>query len=137
MPFESTSDTGMLAVDTKVLVRLVARDDADQVSAAEDFVSKGAWVSHLVLAETIWVLDSVYELSRVQIATAVEMLLNHRDLTVQDTEVVTSALVHYRKRSAIAFSDCLVLEIARKAGHLPVGTFDRNFAKLDDVVLLR
>ena len=72
MPFESTSDTGMLAVDTNVLVRLVARDDADQVSAAEDFVNKGAWVSHLVLAETIWVLDSVYELSRVQIATAVE-----------------------------------------------------------------
>lgn len=137
MPFENTSDTGMRAVDTNVLVRLVARDDADQVSAAEDFISKGSWVSHLVLAETIWVLDSVYELSRVQIATAVEMLLNHRDLTVQDTEVVTSALVHFRKRSAVAFSDCLVLEIARKAGHLPVGTFDRDFAKLDDVVRLR
>ena len=127
----------MLAVDTNVLVRLVARDDADQVAAAEDFVSKGAWVSHLVLAETIWVLDSVYELSRVQIATAVEMMLNHRDLTVQDTEVVTSALVHFRRRSMVAFSDCLVLEIARKAGHLPVGTFDRNFAKLDDVRRLR
>jgi hypothetical protein len=32
----------MLAVDTNVLVRLVASDEADQVSAAEDFVSKGA-----------------------------------------------------------------------------------------------
>ena len=137
MLFESTSENGMLGVDTNVLVRLVARDDADQVAAAEDFVSKGAWVSHLVLAETIWVLDSVYELSRVQIATAVEMLLNHRDLTVQDTEVVNSALVHYRKRPTVAFSDCLVLEIARKAGHLPVGSFDRDFAKLDDVRHLR
>ena len=127
----------MLAVDTNVLVRLVARDDADQVAAAEDFVSRGAWVSHLVLAETIWVLDSVYELSRVQIATTVEMLLNHRDLTVQDTEVVNSALVHFRKRSMVAFSDCLVLEIARKAGHIPVGTFDREFAKLDDARRLR
>jgi predicted nucleic acid-binding protein len=29
------------------------------------------------------------------------------------------------------FSDCLVLEIARKAGHFPVGTFDRRLAKLD------
>lgn len=137
MPFESTSESGMLAVDTNVLVRLVARDDDDQVSAAEDFVGKGAWISHLVLAETIWVLDSVYELSRAQIATAVEMLLNHRDLTVQDTEVVNSALGHYRKRSTVDFSDCLVLEIARKVGHLPVGTFDRDFAKLDDVQRLR
>jgi predicted nucleic acid-binding protein len=31
----------------------------------------------------------------------------------------------------LGFSDCLVLEIARKAGHLPLGTFDRNLSKLD------
>jgi predicted nucleic-acid-binding protein len=123
----------MLAVDTNVLVRLLARDDADQVSAAEAFVSRGAWVSHLVLAETFWVLDSVYDLTRVQIATAIEMLLNHRELSLQDAEVVTAALDHYRRRPAVEFSDCLVLEIARKAGHLPVATFDRNFAKLNDV----
>jgi predicted nucleic-acid-binding protein len=123
----------MLAVDTNVLVRLLARDDANQVRAAEAFIAKGAWVSHLVLAETLWVLDSVYDLSRVQIATAVEMMLNHRELSLQDADVVSAALAHYRRRSAVEFSDCLVLEIARKAGHLPVATFDRNFAKLDDV----
>jgi predicted nucleic-acid-binding protein len=123
----------MLAVDTNVLVRLLARDDAEQVGAAEAFISRGAWVSHLVLAETFWVLHSVYDLSRAQIATAIEMLLNHRDLSLQDADVVTAALGHYRRRSAVDFSDCLVLEIARKAGHLPVATFDRNFAKLDDV----
>ena len=123
----------MLAIDTNVLVRLLTRDDADQVSAAEAFISKGAWISHLVLAETFWVLDSVYDLSRAQIATAVEMLLNHRELSLQDADVVTGALAHYRQRKAVEFSDCLVLEIARKAGHLPVGTFDRNFGGLRDV----
>ncbi len=127
----------MLAIDTNVLVRLVARDDADQVKAAEQFVGKGAWISLLVLAETLWVLESVYDLSRAQIATAVDMLLNHQDLSLQDAEVVASALLNYRSRPAVDFSDCLVLEIARKAGHLPVGTFDRNFAKLDDVQRLR
>jgi predicted nucleic-acid-binding protein len=123
----------MRAVDTNLLVRLVARDDADQVRAAEIFVSPGAWVSHLVLAEMIWVLDSVYELSRDQISTAVEMLLNHKDLTLQDADVVTSALDLYRDRPVVGFSDFLVLEIARKAGHMPVGTFDRDFAKFPDV----
>jgi predicted nucleic-acid-binding protein len=123
----------MLAVDTNVLVRLLTRDDADQVSAAEAFVSRGAWVSHLVLAETFWVLGSVYDLTRSQIATAIEMLLNHKELSLQDADVVTAALDHYRRRPAIEFSDCLVLEIARKAGHLPVATFDRNFARLNDV----
>lgn len=127
----------MLAIDTNVLVRLVVRDDDDQVKAAEQFVRKGAWISQLVLAESLWVLDSVYELSRTQIATAVDMLLNHQDLTLQEAEVVASALHHYRSVSAVDFSDCLVLEIARKAGHLPVATFDRNFAKLESVQRLK
>src|SRR5438270_521369 len=56
----------MLAVDTNVLVRLIVRDDPSQVRVAEEFVSKGAWVSHPVLAETVWVLDSVYGLPRVR-----------------------------------------------------------------------
>lgn len=127
----------MLAVDTNVLVRLVVRDDADQVRAAEKFVIKGAWVSHLVLAETLWVLDSVFELPREQVVLAIEMLLNHRDLTLQDADVVSAALGHFRTRPSVGFSDCLVLEIARKAGHLPIATFDRDFAKLDDVQRLR
>jgi predicted nucleic-acid-binding protein len=121
----------MRAVDTNLLVRLVVRDDADQVNAAEAFVSKGAWVSHLVLAETLWVLDAVYNRSPAQIARAIDRLLNHRELTLQDADVVALALDHFRARPSLSFSDCLVLEIARKAGHLPLGTFDRNLAKLD------
>jgi predicted nucleic-acid-binding protein len=120
----------MRAVDTNLLVRLVVRDDAHQVAAAEAFVSKGAWVSHLVLAETIWVLDAVYDRSPAQIASAIERLLNHKELTLQDADVVALALDHFRSRPSLGFSDCLVLEISRKAGHLPLGTFDRNLAKL-------
>jgi predicted nucleic-acid-binding protein len=127
----------MLALETNVLVRLIARDDANQVRAADEFVSKGAWISHLVLAETMWVLDSVYGLSREKMSTAVEMLLNHRDLTLQDSDVVVEALENFRRRTAVDFSDCLVLEIARKAGHIPVATFDREFAKMEGVQRLR
>ena len=127
----------MLAVDTDVLVRLIARDDANQVRVADDFVSKGAWISHLVLAATVWVLDSVYGLSREKLTVAVEMLLNHRELTLQDSDVVAEALENYRKRTAVDFSDCLALSIAKKAGHIPIGTFDRDFAKMEGVQRLR
>jgi predicted nucleic-acid-binding protein len=121
----------MRAVDTNLLVRLLVRDDADQVTAAEAFVAKGAWVSHLVLAETLWVLDAVYNRSPAQIANAVERMLNHKELTLQDAAVVTLALERFRSRPSLGFSDFLVLEIARKAGHLPLGTFDRNLARVD------
>jgi predicted nucleic-acid-binding protein len=121
----------MRAVDTNVLVRLVVRDDPEQVRIAESFIAPGAWASHLVLAEAVWVLDAVYERTPEQIATAIDMLLNHKELTIQDSEVVTNALEHFRKRPSLGFSDCLVLETARKAGHLPLGSFDRDLAKLD------
>jgi predicted nucleic-acid-binding protein len=121
----------MVAVDTNVLVRLITRDDAKQVAAAERAVVKGAWVSHLVLTETTWVLSAAYELSAAKIAVAIEMLLNHRGLAVQDPDVVAAALENFRAKPAIGFSDCLVLEIARKAGHLPLATFDKALSRLD------
>ena len=121
----------MRAVDTNVLVRLITRDDSRQVAAAEAFVAGGAWVSHVVLVETVWVLSAVYGLGVAAIATAVEMLLNHQHLTVQDADVVATALVRYRTQPSITLSDYLALEIARKAGHVPLGTFDRQLARLD------
>jgi predicted nucleic-acid-binding protein len=127
----------MRAVDTNVLVRVVVRDSPEQVRIAESFIAGGAWVSHLVLAEAMWVLDAVYDRAPEQIAGAIDMLLNHKDLTIQDAEVVATALGHFRKRPALGFSDCLVLEIARKAGHTPLGTFDRDLAKLDGVKRLQ
>jgi predicted nucleic-acid-binding protein len=127
----------MRAVDTNVLVRLLVRDDANQVRAAEEFIGSGAWVSQLVLAETTWVLDAVYERSAEQIAAALDMLLNHEHLSVQDADVVSAATESFRERPALGFSDCLMLEIARKAGHLPLGTFDRNLAKLEGAERLR
>lgn len=120
----------MRAVDTNLLVRLLVRDDLAQVKLAEAFVAGGAWVSHLVLAETVWVLDAVHERTPAQIAKAVELLLNHDHLALQDPEVVERALAQFRARPTVGFSDWMVLEIARKAGHLPLGTFDRALAKL-------
>ncbi len=127
----------MRAVDTNVLVRLLARDDPKQAAAAESFVAGGAWVSHLVLAETTWVLATVYSRSAAQIAAAIAHLLEHETLVVQDPDVVALALVHLRKKPALGFSDCLVLEVARKAGHLPLGTFDRALGQLHGATKLK
>jgi predicted nucleic-acid-binding protein len=119
------------AVDTNVLVRLLTRDDPKQVAAADAFVATGAWVSHLALAEATWVLASVYDRSPAAIATAVEMLVHHQHLTLQDEDTVSAAVEQFRRRPAVGFSDCLMVEIATKAGHGPLGTFDRALAGLD------
>jgi predicted nucleic-acid-binding protein len=119
----------MRAIDTNVLVRLLIGDDEAQVAAAESFVTGGAWASHVVLVEAIWVLKSVYEVPQAQLMIAIEMLLDHDVVALQDPDVVAAALALFRKQPKLGFSDCLVLEIAKKAGHTPLGTFDRGFAK--------
>ena len=120
----------MLALDTNVLVRLLARDDAKQAACADAAVSKGAWVSQWVLAEAVWVLDAVYERAPKQLIAALDLLLAHESLVLQDADVVAAALAQFRARPALGFSDCLVLEIARKAGHLPLATFDKALGRL-------
>ena len=126
----------MRAVDTNVLVRLIARDDLRQAAAAESFVEKGAWVPVLALAEATWVLSSVYDLDSARLATAIEMLLSHASLVLQDQEAVEGALELFRAKPSLGFSDCLMLALAQKAGHLPLGTFNRNLAKLEGVTRL-
>jgi len=86
-------------------VTLPASDiEFTQAAAADAAVAKGAWVSQLVLA--------------------------HEHLVLQDADVVAAALAHFRAKPALVFSDCLVLEIARKAGHQPPATFDKALGRL-------
>ena len=127
----------MRSVDTNVLVRLIARDAPDQTRIAEAHISRGAWVSHVVLVETTWVLSSVYDRGPTEIAAAIERLLDHEQLVLQDPEAVRLALAIFRRRPALDFSDCLIVEIARKAGHVPLATFDRDLARVEAAERIR
>ena len=59
------------AIDSHILVRLLARDDPGQLASAEAFVPVGAWVSLLVLMETVWLLDPVYRIKPGPLANGV------------------------------------------------------------------
>jgi predicted nucleic-acid-binding protein len=119
------------AADTNLLVRILTRDDPQQAAAADRFIQAGAWVSILALVEAIWVLGRIYAFDPGQLADAVELILQHEHLTIQDVDLVSSALNSFRAHPAVGFSDCLILETARKHGYLPLGTFDRRLGKLD------
>lgn len=123
----------MRAIDTNILVRIATQDDERQARSAERAVAEGAWVSQVVLAETAWVLVSLYGLSRAELGDVIGRLLDHVSIAVQDQDLVAEALALFNRSNKISFPDCLILEIARKAGHTPLVTFDREFAKLDGV----
>ena len=121
----------MRAVDTNVLVRLIVQGDPDPTASATNFSQGGVWASLLALAETIWVLGTFYRFSPKELADAIEMLLDNPGLVLQDSDAVAAALNLFRAKPSLGFSDCLILELARKAGHLPLGTFDRNLGRVD------
>lgn len=120
----------MNAVDTNVLVRLLTRDDPKQTAIAETFVAEGAWASILAIAEATWVLRRSYRRSNAELVGIVDMLLQQLQTIVQDSDLVSAALELFRSAPSVGFSDCLMLELARKNGHLPLGTFDRALGRL-------
>jgi len=126
----------MRAIDANVLVRLLAQDDPAQEASAVRFIEQGAWVPVLALAEAVWVLNTVYKQGPRVLSHAIEMLLKHKNVTIEDSDAVEAALVLFRSHPSAGFSDCLMLELSRKAGHLPLGTFDRALAKLPGAVKL-
>lgn len=126
----------MHAVDTNVLVGLFVADDPKQTARAIGFIGNGAWISHLVLAETVWVLAFFYSLDRDSLARAIDTVLSNKSLSVQDRDVVADALSLFRRYRWVDFSDCLILSAARKDGHSPLGTFDAKLAKIEGATLV-
>jgi predicted nucleic-acid-binding protein len=132
-----TSESVMRAADTNVLIRMLTRDDPGQAAAADEFVAQGVWISILALAEAMWVLGKVYGVDSKGIAKTIDLLLAHEHLVLQEPDVIAVALRLFRTQRALGFSDCLLMEIARKAGHMPLGTFDRALGKVPGADLLR
>jgi predicted nucleic acid-binding protein len=66
-----------------------------------------------------------------------ELLLTHEPIVLQDAGTVTLALDNFRLKPSLGFSDCLVLAIAQKAGHTPLGTFDKQLSKLAGAQLFK
>lgn len=131
------SAAAMRAADTNVLVRLVLRDDAAQFAAATAALKEGLWISHIILAEAVWVLSAVYKLPRVALQETLAMLLQYDSITIQEAQTVTVALELFVAHPKTDFTDCLAVAVARQAGHTPVLTFDKPLAKLAGAELLR
>jgi predicted nucleic-acid-binding protein len=124
----------VLAVDTNVLVRVLVGDDPAQRRAAMSRLRRmrrkgeGALVGPVVVAETGWVLGSVYGYDRKQIVAAFRGVLATPPFVFAQRDAVIAALGAYESGPA-DLSDYLVLELARAEGCTKLLTFDRKLLK--------
>lgn len=125
----------MIGLDTNILVRLLVKDDIGQMEQAQRFVDENctpdapAFINCIVLAELVWVLESVYRFSRSEIAAAVEKVLAGSDRVIEHRGAVLVALDDFRT-TGIGFGDALIGQINRARGCEATATFDRKAAKL-------
>jgi predicted nucleic-acid-binding protein len=131
----------MIGIDTNVLVRVIVADDPKQAAVARDFIrdrctaDDPGFVSNIVLAELAWILAKSYGYSRIEIADAIERIMETVQLQVESPTDVASALADYRTGPA-GFSDCLIGHINHTAECSHTVTFDRKAAKLPGFKLL-
>ena len=130
----------MIGIDTNILVRYIAQDDATQSARATRFVenecsaSTPGFVGLIVLVEVVWVSESCYGATRAEIAEIVRRLLSIKQLVVQEAEIAWKALRQFESGKA-DFADCVIERSAQAAGCTQVMTFDKQAAKGGMVLL--
>jgi len=122
----------MIGLDTNILVRYVTQDHAAQTAAAVkvmDSLSSESpgFLSLVVIAELVWVLQFSYHFKQHEVENVIEKLLRSRELIVERAEIVSQALRKFRASRA-NFADCLIERCGNAAECQYVLTFDRDAA---------
>lgn len=130
----------MIGIDTNVLVRYLAQDDPVQSPRATRIIEqlltedRLGFISLVTIAETAWVLDKIYDMSDLEIAGAIERILQADTLQVQNEQEVFKAMIAL-KTGVASFSDALIGAVGSWAGCSSTLTFDRKAARLKDFEL--
>jgi predicted nucleic-acid-binding protein len=121
----------MRGLDTNILVRYLAADDARQTAAAEHLLEESQrkdeplFLPVLVLCELVWVLNRRYGQSKAQIAQTLERVLSMQLLRFEHEALVRRSLAAYQAGKA-DFPDYLMGQICLQAGCRDIVTFDRD-----------
>jgi len=120
----------MIGLDTNVLVRYLTRDDEAQYRAAMKLLTrKNArfFVADFVLVETDWVLTSIYDWTRDEIADAFARLLQVHNLQFEDEDRIRHSLGAVRRGADL--SDELIVAMSHTQSCREFATFDAAIAK--------
>lgn len=126
----------MKAIDTNILVRFLTGDDELQAKKVYSIFKKAEsekielFVPLLVVLEMIWILESVYEISRAEILDAIGDLLL-MPIFKFDQQPAIQQLIHSAQGNKYDLSDLLIAHSAKINGCEAVLTFDKKASKFN------
>ena len=131
----------MIGLDTNIVVRYLTHDDAAQTAAAVRVIESlsqdsPGFLSLIVIAELVWVLEVSYRFKKNEIERVLDTLLRSKELVIERAEIVAQALRKF-SASRADFVDCLIERSGHAAACQYTMTFDQNAAGAAGMKLLR
>jgi len=121
-------------LDTNILVRHLTGDPPAMAVRATAFLrdEPELFLADLIVAETIYVLESFYETPRVQVAEIVQSLLALPSIVVVDRDVLLRAIEIY-ERDRLDFAEAYLVACAESTGVGRIASFDRSIDRVTTV----
>lgn len=114
----------MRALDTNILVRLLAKDNAEQLALARQLVGEPCFIGPTVLLETVWVLQSGYHYADLEIVERLQPILQIDTVSVFDAQAVSWVLERFERGAD--FAD--MMHLVQSGPSSSFATFDRKLA---------
>jgi predicted nucleic-acid-binding protein len=130
----------MIGLDSNVLVRYLAQDDAAQSTRATRLIEgelderTPGFIGLVTLVEVCWVLKRLYRATDHELYDTLRDLLEARQLVVEGRAIVSAVLARWGGHTG-DFADALVSECARASGCMRVVTFDKTAVKVGMTLL--
>jgi predicted nucleic acid-binding protein len=121
-------------VDTNILVRHLTGDPPDLAARATAYLGseRELLLTDLVAAETVYVLESFYEASGDEVATAVRSLVAFDSIVCVDPALLLRAIEVY-ETDRIDFAEAYLVACAESTGVGTIVSFDRSIDRVDTI----
>jgi predicted nucleic acid-binding protein len=121
-------------VDTNVLIRHLTGDPPDQAARATRLLSQAdrLLIPDLIVAETVYVLESFYEVPRARVAELVRAIVAFPGIGVADEPLLLRALEVYEVHR-LDFADAYLVAQAEASGVNAVVSFDKRIERVPAV----
>jgi len=116
----------MIRIDTNYIVRYLVNDNVEMADIAEELIlTKELFVANEILAEVVYVLLGVYEVSREEVADQLLELISFENITTSNAKVIINAFEIFKSKN-LDFVDCLLCAYSEDD---EIVTFDKKLNK--------
>jgi predicted nucleic acid-binding protein len=121
-------------VDTNILVRHLTGDPPEMAQRATSYLAseRDLLLTDLMIAETVYVLESFYEAPRSQVAEAIRSVIAFESVVCIDPALLRRAIEIY-ETDGLDFAEAYLVACAETTKVGRVASFDRTIDRLDTV----